>query len=201
MGEGVWGGIVKGPVHRFVDAYLNQQTNGQYDNRDAFLASIKATNTANDYVTYLQSIGLHGDDAFYLKTWWYNEGPTGFWPWLQPIYPVLKAGLIKAIEVAIATNRPLDSYWSSSGHQVEVFVTQSARQITRIIMTPWTPPPTLTRVLETDVWMVRRGLGNPAPGDPSDKQKSAVVETVTGSVVVWRVWDLSNDPGQRVKPL
>lgn len=200
MGEGVWGGIVKGPVHRFVDAYLNQQTNGVYDKRQEFLDKVKAAANADDYLTYLKSLGLKTGDADYLRTWWYNEGPTGFWPWLQPIYPVLKAGLIKAIEVAIATRRPLDSYWSSSGHQVEVFVTQSPFQITRLIVTPWTIPPVNLRTQQADTWMVRRGLGSLTPGDPSDDKKSAVVETVTGSVVVWRVWDLPDEPTARRRP-
>jgi len=200
MGEGVWGGIVKGPVHRVVDAYLNHQTAGQYDHRDTFLAEVKAANTADDYVTYLRSIGLTPWDADYLRTWWYNDGVTGFWPWLQPIYPILKAGLIKAVEAAIATRLPLDSYWSSSGHQVEVFVTQSPHQVTRIIVTPWTPPPANLRTKQADAWMVRRGLASLKPGEPSDLKKSAVVETVTGSVVVWRVWDLPDDPDARRSP-
>ncbi len=198
MGEGVWGGIVKGPVHRVVDAYLNQKTAGQYDNRAKFLAAIKAATKAEDYITYLRTtVGVTTGDADYLRTWWYNEGLTGFWPWLQPIYPILQAGLIKAVDAATAAGLPLDSYWSSSGHQVEVFVTQSAYQVTRIIVTPWTPPPANMRTKQADAWMVRRGLGTLRPGDPSDAKKSAVVETVTGSVVVWRVWDLPDDPAVR----
>lgn len=198
MGEGVWGGIVKGPVHRVVDAYLNHKTAGQYDNRARFLAAIKAATKADDYVTYLKStVGVTPEDAKYLLDWWYNEGLTGFWPWLQPIYPILQAGLIKAIEAAQATGLPLDSYWSSSGHQIEVFVTQSAYQVTRIIVTPWTPPAVNPRTKESGTWMVRRGLGALKVGDPSDDKKSAVVESVTGSVVVWRVWDLPDDPKKR----
>ncbi len=198
MGEGVWGGIVKGPVHRVVDAYFNHKTAGQYDNRARFLAAIKAADSKDDYIKFLTTtVGVTSGGGIYLATWWYNEGHTGFWPWLQPIYPILKAGLIKAVEAAMAAGLPLDSYWSSSGHQVEVFVTQSAYQVTRIIVTPWTPPPANLRTKQADAWMVRRGLGTLTPGDPSDAKKSAVVETVTGSVVVWRVWDLPDDPAVR----
>ncbi len=202
MGEGVWGGIVKGPVHRVVDAYFNHKTAaGQYDNRDTFLAGIKNAVTKDDYIKFLtDSVGVTAQDGIYLATWWYNEGKTGFWPWLQPIYPILKAGLIKAAELARALRLPLDSHWSSSGHQVEVFVLKSPQQVTRIIMTPWTPAPVFVRTEAADAWMVRRGLGTLQEGALSDDQSSAVVESVTGSVVVWRVWELPDDPNLRRKP-
>jgi hypothetical protein len=199
MGEGLWGGIVKGPVHRVVDAFVNHKdAAGQYDNRAAFLAAVGAHATADDYLTYLgTTVKVPPRDTKYLSDWWYNQGKTGFWPYLQPIFPILQEGLIKAVEAAQAPPAvPLDSYWISTGHQVEVAVTRSQYQVTRIIVTPGTPPPTNMRVKQSDVWMVRRGLGL-NQGDPSDPKKGAVVEKVKGNVITWRVWDLPDDPNQR----
>jgi hypothetical protein len=199
MGEGLWGGIVKGPVHRAVDAFVNHTDGaGKYDNRAGFLAAVEAHATANDYLTYLRTtVGVKQGDTDYLSTWWYNQGTTGFWPYLQNIFPILKEGLIKAVEAAqVAPAVPLDSYWISVGHQVEVAVTRSQYQVTRIIVTPGTPPPTNMRTKASNVWMVRKGLGFNT-GDLSDPKKGAVAEKVKGSVVTWRVWDLSDDPADR----
>jgi len=185
MGEGIFGNIVKGPVHQLVDAVVNDPAR-----RAGFLAGVRSADTSDQYCTHLRTNGLDPRHADYLRQWWYNQGPEGFWPWLQPIYPILKRGLIKAIEVAdVAPVLSLDSYWSPGGTQVQVFVTRSRYQVTRIILTPATPPPTTLRTKEAPLWVVRRGSSSLKPGDVTGPARDEVVEAVDGTVITWRIWD------------
>ena len=203
MGEGVFGNIVKGPVHQQVDAIVNDPAK-----RAAFLAGLRsassATTGAEEYCKLLEANGLDPRQADYLRRWWYIEtlGPDPkrwpnwlpsdrFWPWLQPIYPILRRGLIKAIEVAdgVRPALPIDSYWSPGGTQVQVFVTQSKYQVTRIILTPATPPPTLPHTKEAPLWVVRRGASSLTPGYSTGQESDEVVESVEGNVITWRIRD------------
>ena len=194
MGEGMFSSIVKGPVHRAVDAHLNSGAGPRAD----FLAKLRRARNADEYVTLLQSIGVKDPDANYLRTWWYNVGPDGFWPGLQPIFPELKAGLIQAIEVAnIAPALPIDSYWSIGGTQVKVFITRSQYQVNRIILTPPTDAPTRARTQDADVWVVERGSASLTRGYSRPPARDQVVEAVEVDparpghpVVTWRVRDL-----------
>jgi hypothetical protein len=181
MGEGVFGHITKGPVHQLVDKIVNSGT------RMDFLAKVKAAANPDDYITVLRNAGLDAESADYLRTRWYNLGPTGQWAYLQPIYPILKAGLVKAIELVEAEGLKLDSYWSPAGTQVEVIVVKSAWQVTRIIMTPPPFEPIKQRTKETDMWIVRRG----SPGwKKDDKTKDEIVESVDGDIITWRTLGL-----------
>jgi hypothetical protein len=183
MGEGVFGHISKGPVHKFVDALVNDPTK-----RAQFLADLKGAATGDAYATILRNRGMNPGMADYLRTRWYTTGPSGMWPWLQPIYPTLKRGLIKAIEVADETPAvPLDSYWAPIGVQVEVIVVRSARQVTRIIVTPPSMPPTMKRSKPAPMWVVRRDSTGLQQGDQTLDE---VVEMVDGPVAVWRILDM-----------
>lgn len=184
MGEGVFGNIVKGPVHQAVDAVVNDPTR-----RAAFLAGLRGAATADQYCTLLTDNLLPPVQADYLRRWWYN-GADRFWPWLQPIYPILKRGLIKAIEVAdMSPVLPLDSYWSTGGTQVQVFVARSKQQVTRIILTPATPPPTVRRMRDAPMWVVRRDNASLAVGASVGPAHDEVVDAVDGDVITWRIRD------------
>ena len=200
MGEGVFGNIVKGPVHQVVDAIVNDPDPAK---RAALLAKLRsassATTGADEYCQFLEANGLTAGHGAYLRKWWYIDPTYRFWHWLQPIYPILRRGLIKAIEVAdsVSPALPLDSYWSPGGTQVQVFVTQSKYQVTRIILTPATPPPKLPRTKNADLWVVRRGSSSLKPGDgdpqwdPLAKPPvgDELVEAVDGDVITWRIRD------------
>ncbi len=185
MGEGVFGNIVKGPVHQLVDTVVNDPAR-----RAAFLDGLNAAGSADQYCDLLVRFGLTSAQATYLRTWWYNQGPLGFWPWLQPVYPILRRSLIKAIEVANEDPAlPLDSYWSPGGTQVHVFVTRSEHQVTRIILTPPTPPPTIVRQRDAPMWVVRRGSPSLKVGDATGPARDEVVESLDGNVITWRMRD------------
>ena len=199
MGEGVFGNIVKGPVHQVVDRIVNDPAK-----RAAFLAGLRsassATTGAEEYCQLLVDYGLAPKQAEYLREWWYIGDPkepatTPFWQDLQPIYPILRRGLIKAIEVAdIRPALPIDSYWSPGGSGVQVIVTRSPYQVTRIILTPATPPPTLARTKAQPMWVVRRGKSILKPGDTESKTSDEVVEAVDGDVITWLIMDFGPPP-------
>ena len=202
MGEGMFGQIMKGPIHQAVDAIVNSGA------RDSFLANLQSAATANDYLDILSGHKVETYYLDYLRRWWYPEADTpntkpigrvpgldGFWPGLQPIYPILRRGLVKALEVARDARLPLDSYWSSGGTEVQVYVTKSPQQVTRIILTPPTPPPITVRKKDTKrIWVVRRGSPALTVGE---LHMDEVVEATEGSqgpsIITWRILDLADE--------
>jgi hypothetical protein len=173
MGEGMFLHIAKGSVHKKVDATLNHKgAGGMFDKRDDFLTALEQADDADAYLALLQTRPLMTEllteaEANYLRDTWYNdEGRQttlgrGWWPWLQPIYPILKAGLIKAIQAAKTPPRPIDSYWLVGSDQVEVIVTAlpGAQQVLRLIVTPPGLAPTQERRNPINIWSIRRSRG------------------------------------------
>jgi hypothetical protein len=188
MSEGVLGHISKGIIHQKVDALVNEKnTAGQFHKRGAFLAAVKTAATPQAYLTILRNqAGVTQLESIYLRDTWYEEGVEGFWPWLQPIYDILHRGLVKALEEA-GQNLPLDSYWVPAGDQVEVVVARSAQQVTRIILTPPSPPPTMNRPTKVPLWVVRRGSAQDAVGRETFGE---IVETVDGTVITAQVKEM-----------
>ena len=194
MGEGMFVHIAKGLVHKKVDDTVNNNTGGVFDKRAAFLAALEHAGDAPAYLALLQTRPLMTQlltqaEAEYLSKTWYNEGKDGWWPWLQPIYPILKAGLIKAIRVATERNLPLDSYWLVGSNQVEVIVIAlpGAQQVLRLILTPPGLAPTQDRPNPIQIWSIRRSLGW-AVGDSTREE---IVENLhQGSVVTFQQKEL-----------
>lgn len=187
MGEGVSGHITKGIINRKVDLLVNEKNAaGQFHKRGAFLTAIKNAATSADYIGVLQAqAGVTLQEARYLRDTWYEEGPLGFWSWLQPIYPILARGLIRAIEEA-GNDLPLETYWSPASDQVEVAIGRSAQQVTRFILTPGTHPASMARTTELDLWLVKRGSAQEQTGRET---YDGVVAAVDGNVITWRVRD------------
>ena len=187
MGQGVLGHISKGIILTKLDALLNHTDGkGQFDKRAAFLAALKAQAvTPDDYRNILVAqAGVTTAESKYLGDTWYSTGPEGWWQALQPVYPIVRQGLIKAIEEA-GENLLVDSYWlpAASDGILEVIVARSERQVTRIILTPSSPAPTMLRHTDAPMWVVKRKTGNEQPGYATNNE---VVESVLGDVVTWR---------------
>src|SRR5438876_10300774 len=109
MGDGIVGHISKGPVHTRVDEYVNHRdAKGQFDNRAGFLDKlINHANSSTEYLQILQTdVGVPYENVEYLRRTWYNRESNsdpyrrGWWLHLQPIYPILHAGLIRALQEA-----------------------------------------------------------------------------------------------------
>lgn len=81
-----------------------------------------------------------------------------WWRMYQPIAPIVRNGVIKALELVIQEQVPLDCYWVCAEDVMEVYVTKSGQQITLMLFTP--PPPDaemeLTRL--EDIWRIRGGV-------------------------------------------
>jgi hypothetical protein len=159
MGDGIAGHISKGIVHQLVDACINHKNqSGTFDKRDAFLQGLNAAYTSQQYRALIEAqANVPAGASQYLGTVWYNETGTGNWQSLQPIYSILRVGLIKAITLA-GTNRFLDSYWLPlTGFPfVEVIVTRSPTQVLRLILTPPSEAPGMKRTEDADMWVVRK---------------------------------------------
>ncbi|MGH7303534.1 MAG: hypothetical protein ACRELZ_09605 [Candidatus Rokuibacteriota bacterium] len=175
MSEGSSGHVTKGIIHLRLDTFVNTQK----AMREKFIAAIRNAATPDAYLLVLQNlVKVKLAEANYLRDTWYNGGTGGLWPTLQPVYPVLQQGLIKALEEA-GPDLPLDSYWTPIGTQVEVIVVKSKSQVTRIIVTPPGPPPEQTRTKRVALWVVRRGAAEEA-----GEKKDQVVESIGGGVLV-----------------
>jgi hypothetical protein len=188
MGDGIQGHISKGPIHTKVDAVLNRQDQpgGPFVRRAAFLAALMKAATAIDYLALIESeANVDPADVNYLRATWYSTGPNGWWPALQPIYPILQQGLIKTIQEA-GDQLLIDSYWlpglGASG--VEVIVARSPRQVTRLIVTPPSPGSMRTRHTNVPMWVVKGRSG--AQEHPGFATGDEVVEAVSGNVLTWR---------------
>ena len=103
---------------------------------------------------------------------------NGFWPApYHPTEPVIRLGLIKAIELAIQENLPLTSYWIAAGDKFETLIIRDAQQVTRLIMTPPTPPPRYPERLwnAAHVWVVKRGVQE--AWEQREEQRGAAIVT------------------------
>ena len=192
MGDGIVGHISKGPIHAKVDALVNHRdAKGQFDQRATFLdALINRANTPEDYLRILQTQAhVTPDEASYLGLRWYNTGKDGFFPQVQPIYGVIRQGLIKALQEA-GQHLALDSYWVAvAGDSVfETIVVKSAVQVTRLIVTPISPRTPRTRSKPAPMWVVKRKTSaSEVRGFGPDDE---VVESVQGDVVTWQRLEL-----------
>jgi hypothetical protein len=181
--EGSLGHIVKGPVHTQVDVYANSQQ------RQHFLTALQST---RDYLDILETdarVDLRLIE--YLRRTWYNLSASGWWPWLQPIQPLIRQGLIQALELA---NRdpdtgeertpflPIESYWMPDGDQVETLIVVSTQQVTRILLTPPSPPPFRYRGTPVPIWNVRRS----GPQIVGNETLEEIVVAVKDDIVTWR---------------
>ena len=165
MGEGVINArknLVKGIVNTKIDVLVNQPDKaGGFDKRDEFLQALN--NWAQDFLEILKyHAGVTPKEADYLREYWFDPNwadPNSecWWREKQPIEPIIRQGLITAINVATrdpdsvatpdpetwakrAKALPIDSYWIYSGYnQFEVIVTWSDYQVTRMILTPPAP--------------------------------------------------------------
>jgi hypothetical protein len=176
--EGMSATIVKGPVHQTIDALVNQNaaTRAAFlaelknlqppdvDHTEQYLgiltrlmpqlAQFPVNGSTINLLEYLQDTWYNsqGDppktELGKLKQWG-PEGLQGFWPArYHPIEPIIRQGLIRALELAIEKDLPLDSYWMADGDRLinagdrfETLVMCTPQQITRIVMTPPSPPP------------------------------------------------------------
>ena len=197
--DGIIGRISKGPVHRKVDARVNAM---HVVERQAFKNAL--ADPAQSYLDVLNTfnVGLTPIEEKYLREHWYiqPEPPEwrGWWRVLQPIEPVIRQGLIKTIDESLQRDPPLpiDSYWVTAGSwapagqdvQVEVFVSRTPYQVTRIIYTPPPEPPaSRQRPVDVDLWIVRPEPAPVAQGQVRPEETAESVVAMGGkTIVTWK---------------
>jgi hypothetical protein len=160
--EGMAGSISKGPVHRKIDKRIRTMTRQERQN---FAADLRGS---LDYFEVLRrhNVGLTSQEEQYLRDKWYIQPQPppwqGWWRQQQPIMPIIREGLAVALDKSIENNQhlPIDSYWMTGGNNasVQVFVTVSPEQVTRIIYTPPSDPPVgRERPEGVNIWIIKEG--------------------------------------------
>src|SRR5262249_20148857 len=191
MGDVPAGHISKGVIHAKVDALVNSRDlKGAFDKRAAFLAALQQATTSDQYIQILKDqAGGTEMDADSRNDSCSEVGEAG-WDPLQPVFPILHQGLIKALEEAGDTLL-LDSYGlpAADAQTVEVIICKSETQVTRIFHTP--PPgdgPQSMRTKPAPIWILK------AKTDPAVQKgvrtTDAVVEKIDGTVATWRIQEL-----------
>jgi hypothetical protein len=138
--------ISKGIVHAKVDKLLNDRKNLD---RNRFIEAVK--NWSIDYLDVLKIAGVTDREVEYLREYWFDPNWADlnsecWWREHQPIEPIVRQGLITAIDVATrdpdaVEQRPepldVDSYhiYGERDH-FESLVTWTDKQVTRIVLTP-----------------------------------------------------------------
>src|SRR5262245_24867882 len=202
MGDGIVGQISKGPVHTKVDDYVNHKNAaGQFDNRAGFLTKLIQAGTFQQYLQLLlNDVGLTQAEVNYLASRWYDPAsPKLMFQNLQPIYPVLRQGLIKALQEA-GSNLLLDSYWMPVGAPslLAVTIAKSSVQVTRTILTPPSHMPAQPRNLNVAMWAVTPQEHPPVAVNHTTSD--GIVKAVNGNVVTWQRRELTRpQPSTRTR--
>ena len=204
MGDGIVGQISKGPVHTKVDDYVNHTNSaGQFHNRAGFLTKLIQAGTFRQYLQILQTdVGLTPAEVNYLAARWYDPAsPKLLWSDLQPIYPLLRQGLIKALQEAGSTLL-LDSYWMPVGAPslLAVTIAKSPVQVTRTILTPPShmPEQSPPRTVDVPMWAVTPQEHPPVAVNHTTHD--GVVKGVNGNVVTWQRRELTGpQPSTRTR--
>lgn len=125
--------IAKGPILKRLE--------GRYRERAKLQERIDALkDMSEDLATLGRKRGvLTETEAKHLRDDWFSK--TGWWPRAQPIEPLVRWGLITALEEAVKRNLPLDAYWvcSNEHNSFQVDITWSDQQLTVLFNSPPVP--------------------------------------------------------------
>jgi hypothetical protein len=170
--------IVRGPILQKVD----QACTGA--RRAEFLAALR--DLARDLVDVLSEFAsLTPSEQAYLRRYWFDPNwfspdSVCWWQYYQPIAPIVRQGLIKAIELATEDDAgnprspvlPVYSYWLYTGDQLEMIITRSDQQVTLVWLTPRPPVnPPADFTADADIWVIRRDL----PGERVERQVNDII--------------------------
>ena len=151
---------------------------GMLSQSQAFLADLKDEKQKLLALFIKYGIAKAEAEQEHLSQDWFNA-LTGWWPQAQPLEPLIRHGLIKALEVAArdpdtgAERKPrlsIAAYWichpgsqpaagsGQEGEQVEVVVCWSDHQVTFIIHSPEPPERLPAHILtaKDPIWIVKR---------------------------------------------
>ena len=159
--------VTKGSISAKADAMANYPN---LQERMAFLKALEESQMNYADILIEQSkkmlhLGVVTDDeANLLRSKWFNSNGKGWWkdnPAQGALEWILRQSLIQAMKVAQEgrEKNPLlvDSYWICGVAHLEVIVTRSNNQVTRIMLTPGIREdlPIIPDDLDEDIWVIR----------------------------------------------
>jgi hypothetical protein len=165
--------LIKGTVHKRVEQLVNHNPRARAQLVDAL------KDRTQDYIQILMDLaGVTQEEATHLRQAWYN--PQGWWRAHQPIEPIVRQSLIKALELAAERDLPIESHWLCVGNQFQVIVTCNDSQVIRLILTP--PPPDIPAqpIDRLPMWIIKQGTGVERAGDENLSEAVEHVEHVEG---------------------
>ena len=146
--------IVKGPILKGLDK-VSKKPNLNFAQ---ILADLQSPMPLADICIKYGVIAAGGAEEQHLRTHWFNA--NGWWPQAQPIGPVVRKALIKAVELVRDKKLPLECYWicanMTNQGPVDVSVAASDQQITLLLLTPMPPPPVGPVVADPSIWLCTR---------------------------------------------
>ena len=102
-------------------------------------------------------------DEAHLREDWFDETHRGWWRHAQPIEPIFRTGLIKAVELVRDLDLPIDAYWVRTDHArspVRVTLGVSNEQITFLFQSPHPRVRPGVRgpklVVDRSIWVIER---------------------------------------------
>jgi uncharacterized membrane protein len=78
------------------------------------------------------------EEARCLRQRWFDH-EQGWWKELPPAEPVVRRGLVRALELITEHKLPLDCYWILGADQIKVTVSKSEHQVTVVFLSPTVP--------------------------------------------------------------
>jgi uncharacterized membrane protein len=78
------------------------------------------------------------EEARCLRTRWFDR-EQGWWKDLPAAEPVIRSGLIRALELITENKLPLDCYWVLGADQIKVAIIKSEQQVTVLFLSPQPP--------------------------------------------------------------
>lgn len=88
-----------------------------------------------------ECIADSADEAGCLRKQWLDR-ENGWWKDLPPAEPVLRRGMIRALELVTEHKLPLDCYWVLGADTIKVAVCKGEHQVTMLVLSPSVPADT-----------------------------------------------------------
>ena len=170
------GHVAKGPILKRIDKFSDYDELS--DNKTRFEDAIAELKTNPDLIYLGKKYGILEDskEEDHVKKLWFQN----WWPEHQPLAPVARAGLLKAMTLSHDTSKPLDCYWVCAGTHFELVTTVSAKQVTLLILTP--PPPVSFANFQYDgydpIWVTKHASVGVCDGEVEEPQTDISVAGV-----------------------
>jgi hypothetical protein len=144
--------ITKGPTLKAMDAHFGGASANYMANYTAALAALQAPG-ANLLTLAEARFGANSQEVAHFRAHWLGGGNAVWWPNIQPIDPILIAGLVDAITVARAAQVPMHFVWIAGAIQdFRVAYSTSQHQVTVYFLTPDAGAPNPNLDNDVTIW-------------------------------------------------